>query len=130
MLLLHERTREDGSIEQTFLERDDDGELALRVEGAPPRALPLALLIAVMKRYGHPLDPAVTMGRDAERIALAEGREVIHFRHLARYDVIARDWIVLVEPGKEPLAELANGVHAALVHLLDAMREPSATPPT
>jgi hypothetical protein len=129
MLLLHERTREDGSIEQTFFERDGDGGLALRVEGQTPQPVPIELLIAVMKRYGHPLDPAVTMGPDAERIALAEGREVVHFRHLARYDVIARDWIVLVEPGAEPLAELANGVHAALVHLLAAMREPSTTPP-
>ena len=127
-MLLHERTREDGTIEQTFLELGDDG-LAMRVDGERPRPLPIELLLAVMKRYGHPLDPAVTMGPHAERIALADGREVVHFRHLARYDVIARDWIVLVEPGAEPLAELATGVHAALVHLLDAMREPSTTPP-
>jgi hypothetical protein len=124
MLLLHERTRDDGSIERTFLERaSGEGEdaLAFRVEGESPRALPIELLVAVMKRYGRALDDAVTMGPDAERIPLAGGREVVHFRHLARYDVIARDWIVLIEPDAEPLAELATSVHGALRHLLDAM---------
>jgi hypothetical protein len=127
-MLLHERTKDDGSIERTFLERDDDG-LVVRVEGESPRPLPLDVLIAVMKRYGRALDDAVTIGPDAERVALAGGREVVHFRHLARYDVIARDWIVLIEPGTEPVAELATAVNAALRHLLDAMREPSTTPP-
>jgi hypothetical protein len=123
MLLLHERTRHDGSIERTFLERltgDEEG-LALRVEGERPRVLPIEVLVAVMNRYGRALDPALTIAPDAERIVLADRTEVVHFRHLARYDVIARDWIGLIEPDAEPIAELATAVNAALRHLLDAM---------
>jgi hypothetical protein len=134
MLLLHERTRDDGSTERTFLESLPGEGLCLRVEGEPPRPLPLEVLAAVMKRYGRVLDSAVTIAPDAERIALAGDRALVHLRHLARYDVIARDWIVWVEPGAEPIAELATAVSAALRHLLDVMdhssREPSTTPPT
>jgi hypothetical protein len=123
MLLLHERTRDDGSVERTFLESagSEDEALALRVEGEPPRTVPIEVLAAVMKRYGRALDSAITIASDAERIALPGGRAVVHFRHLARYDVIARDWIVWMEPDAEPLAELATAVSAALRHLLDAM---------
>jgi hypothetical protein len=39
-------------------------------------------------------------------------------RHLARYDVIARDFLVLSQPEAEPLAELATTIAAALSHVL------------
>jgi hypothetical protein len=43
-------------------------------------------------------------------------------RHLGRYDVIARDFFVLLRPGAEPLAELAATIAAALTHLARASR--------
>jgi len=38
-------------------------------------------------------------------------------RHRARYDVIARDFLVLTRPDAPPLAELSTSIAAALVHL-------------
>lgn len=124
MLCLHERTRDDGSIERTYLDAHhggDEASLSLHVDGEAPRSLPLDVLMAVMKRYGRVLDDAVTFGPDAERLAVGGGVEVVHFRHLAKYDVIARDWIALIEPHAEPIAELSTAVSGALRHLLAVM---------
>lgn len=46
-------------------------------------------------------------------------------RHLARYDVIARDFLVYRTPNEEPITELASAVTAALMHLVGAYRSMS-----
>src|SRR5437870_5391889 len=110
-LLLHERTLADGGFERTWLEVLD-GEIALRVDEDTAVRLDVAVLEAVMKRYGKPLaDDVVGFGPTLD---LGAGRTACVLRHRARYDVIARDFFVYRAPWEEPLAELATSVVAAL----------------
>jgi hypothetical protein len=68
-----------------------------------------------MKRYGKALaDDIVVSGPTLE---LEGGRRVSLLRHRARYDVIAKDFLVYEAPNREPVAELATSVSAALAHL-------------
>ncbi len=113
-LLLHERTMPDGSREKTWLELSD-GSLVLRVDARAPAQIPVAFLEAVMKRYGKPLADDVELS--GPRLELEGGRSVCVLRHRARYDVIARDFLVYTAPGQDSLAELAASVTAALSYL-------------
>jgi hypothetical protein len=115
-LTIGERILEDGSRETVTLEHAD-GALLLRVGGSPAR-LPEGALERVMTRYGKPLAEAIVL--DGPALDVGEGRVLRLFRHRARYDVIARDFLVWSAPGQEPLAELAIAVTAALVHLAGA----------
>ena len=54
---------------------------------------------------------------DGPKIDLGGGRTLQRIRHLARYDVIARDFLVWCAPGREPLVELAVTISGALEHL-------------
>ncbi|MEO6574911.1 MAG: hypothetical protein ABIP89_13790 [Polyangiaceae bacterium] len=122
-LLIHQRTRVDGSLEDLFLSREDD---ALRVQiGADDEAfVPIEALVAVMRKFGKPLAPEIRLGATA--LELGDGRSLTMLRHLARYDVIARDFLVFCAPNEEPLAELASSVTAALMHLVEAYRSMSS----
>jgi hypothetical protein len=113
-LLLHERTLPGGALEKTWLEADG-GALFLFVEGAPKTAVPLAVLDAVMRRYGKPLADDVAV--DGPRLEL-EGRALALLRYRPRYDVIAKDYLVYAPTGEPPIAELATAVTAALMYLL------------
>jgi hypothetical protein len=119
LLTISERIRDDGTREAVTLEAHG-GALWLRVGDDPPDALPEDGLERVMKRYGKPLSPDVELR--GPRLDVGAGRELWMLRHLARYDVIAKDFLVWLAPGEEPLAELAVGVTAALVHLARAAR--------
>ena len=55
-------------------------------------------------------------------LRLAEGESLRHLRHLAGYDVIARDYLVYEHPNGEALCALAATVAAALLHLGRAER--------
>ncbi|MEP7053326.1 MAG: hypothetical protein ABJB12_23385 [Pseudomonadota bacterium] len=73
-------------------------------------------LRAVLTRFGAPFDP----GARAWTIAILDlpGGEVLrHVRHLAGYDVIARDYLVYEAPREQALCALAATVSAALLHL-------------
>ncbi len=122
-LLIHQRTREDGTLEDLFLSREDD---ALRVEiGTDEQALiPIEALVAVMRKFGKELAPEIRL--TGALLDLGEGRSLALFRHLARYDVIARDFLVFRAPEEEPIAELASSVTAALMHLVEAYRSMSS----
>jgi len=116
MLTIDQRIRDDGTLESVTLEVAGEGEaLRLRVGDAAPLCLPVEVLERVMARYGKPLAPDVRL--DGPCLELGGGRRIRHLRHLARYDVIARDFLVWTSPGQEPVAELAVTVSAALVHL-------------
>lgn len=118
MLRVHERTTERG-LEGVFL-RVDDGVLTLAsTEGAFP--LPDGALDAVMRRYGAPLEPTERLVAVAS-LDLGDGRALRHVRHLARYDVIARDYLVYDPGGREALCALATTVAGALEHLGRAAR--------
>jgi hypothetical protein len=114
-LLLHERTLPGGSLEHTWLEVEQSV-LYLRLDDGDRKEVPLAVLEAVMNRYGKPLaDEIVVTGTT---LALEGGPSLQLFRHRALYDVIAKDYLVYAAPGREPVAELAAAVTAALSYLL------------
>jgi hypothetical protein len=113
-LIIHERVLGDGAFERTWLEVAG-GRLVLGSDGARA-TVELAVLDAVMKRYGRPLaDDVIVTGPTLE---LGGGQTLSLLRHRARYDVIARDFLVYQVPGHEPVAELAASVTAALTYLV------------
>lgn len=94
----------------------DDGELVLDYEEREVM-LPFALVEAVFERFAKPLDPTIVPR--GIRLQVGSSGALVHLRHLARYDVVARDYVVLERPGKEPLAELCTAIAAPLVHLAE-----------
>jgi len=116
MILLHEVTREDGSLEKIHLV-EHDGDLFL-VDDAGEHSLPEGALAAVMRRYAKPLEG--DLPTPTETLTLASGAKLSRFRYLAVYDVIAHDYIAYESPGNEPVCELATAVTAALSHLARA----------
>jgi hypothetical protein len=114
MLKIHEATTASGALEEVFL-RVSDGALAI-VNDDGTLTLPDGSLGAVMTRFGAPLDPASQLTVVAT-LDLGSGSTLRHVRHLAMYDVIARDYLVYDAPGREPLCALATTVAGALDHL-------------
>jgi hypothetical protein len=119
MLKIHETTAAGGDLSSVFL-RAEDGALFL-VSDEATLSLPDCALDHVMKRFGGPLDPAQPLAEVA-RLDMGGGRVLRHVRHLARYDVIARDYVTYSVPGHEPLCALATTVAGALAHLGRACR--------
>lgn len=117
MLKVHETVTATGEIACTYL-RVVEGELEI-VDRDAALPLPGGALAAVMARYGAPLDPAAPVSR-VGALDLGEDRVLLHVRHLARFDVIARDYLVLASPGVEALCALATTVAGALGHLARA----------
>ena len=76
------------------------------------------VVVAVLRRYGRELDPSVEVRGPS--LALDGAHTLVRIRHLARYDVIARDFLLLLQPEGAPLVELATSVAGALVHLAEA----------
>ena len=114
MLKIHEGSSTEGELAAVFLSFDAG---LLQIEsGAGAYSLPEAVLATVMQRYGAPFDPEAPITLVAT-LALGAGSELRHVRHLAGYDVIARDYLVHHAPGREPLCALSITVAAALVHL-------------
>lgn len=120
MLKIHEFILPSGELSGMYLARagaelklvGEDGELEL----------PRGALRAVMLRYGAPFD-AELRSESQGSLELADGASLRHVRHLADYDVIARDYLVYEEPGLEPWCVMATNVAAALRHLgLAALR--------
>jgi hypothetical protein len=114
MLKVHEITTPSGAISAVFL-RFEAGVLAIVGEDGT-FVLPDGALDAVMMRFGATLEPASHWTQVAT-LDLGEGRMLCHVRHLARYDVIARDYLVYEAPGRECLCALATTVAGALDHL-------------
>ncbi|MGO8996268.1 MAG: hypothetical protein ACLQVI_23390 [Polyangiaceae bacterium] len=119
MLIIHEWIAEDGSS-QTVSLGESAGALVIRIGDQPSVSLPVLALERVMERYGKPLADGVAT--DGPTLDLGGGQTLCRMRHRARYDVIARDFLVWSSPGREPLAELAVAVSGALVHLANATR--------
>lgn len=113
MLKIDETSTERG-LSSVFL-RFEDGELAL-VSDDGCWALPDGALEAVMAKFGAPLDPTESVTTVAA-LELTNGRALRHVRHLAGYDVIARDYLIYESIGREPSCALATTIAAALGHL-------------
>lgn len=113
---IHETTTADGALSATHL-RVADGvvEIAADGDGAGALALPDGAIERVMTRYGAPVEEGTKL-TEVDAIDLG-GARLRHVRHLARYDVIAKDWLLYERDGEEPICALANTVAAALVHL-------------
>jgi hypothetical protein len=114
MLTIHEWTTQDGARKSVHV-GEEAGSLLVQVDGEPAVALPVLALEKVMARYGKPLAEGVVL--DGPRLDVGGGRALHLLRHRARYDVIARDFLVWTAPDREPVAELAIAVSGALVHL-------------
>ncbi len=120
-LLVSEHAAVDGAVERTLLIgaeslllavlRCDEGGGAPRVQALAE--LPAGALDGVMRRYGKPL--ADDVPEPAPALVLGDGAALSVFRHLARFDVIARDY-VYYRPDAEAsgLAALSVTVAAAL----------------
>ena len=121
MLKVHETARPDGSLAPTLLSFEAATLFIISDEGS--QALPDGALDAVFSRYGKPLERGERLVSVAE-LELSGGARLRHVRHLARYDVIARDWLVYEDPagraGQEPLCALATTIAGALHHLARA----------
>ena len=122
-IVIHELTRDDGTLHVLRLVREDDTLVlsgAARDDGEEHQALPLpdGALDAVMSRFGKPLEGALPPIDEA--LDLGDGRQLVRFRFLRRFDVIARDYLALVAPNADTVCELAASVSAALHHLARA----------
>lgn len=117
MLRIHEVILPEGGREETCISAEGDA-LGVHVGGTLIGTLQVEAIDLVMARYGKPLAEGIAL--DGPTLALAGGRVLCMLRHRARYDVIARDFLVMSAPGAEPLCELATSVTAALVHLARA----------
>ncbi len=114
MFKIHEFSSAAGELCSVLL-RATNGQLEI-VAAGEAWPLPPGALGAVLTRYGAPFDAAARIAPVAS-FALGEGEVLRHVRHLAGYDVIARDYLVYERPGSEALCALAASVAAALLHL-------------
>jgi hypothetical protein len=117
MLRIHEYSSASGSLASVYLRVADEELVIVSDEGAWP--LPLGALAAVLRRYGAPFDDSAPSSVTAS-LRLANGESLRHVRHLAGYDVIARDYLVYEGANGEAWCALAATVTAALVHLARA----------
>jgi hypothetical protein len=118
-LLLHESHGADGAPLRIELRGGPEG-LELSYEGKLC-ALEPEVVFAVFDRLARELDDAVALEPNA--FDLGQGATLRSLRHLARYDVIARDYLVLERPNHVPLVELATSITAALVHLAESVAQ-------
>jgi hypothetical protein len=114
-MLVDEHILPDGSVSRVHLTAAGDRVL-LQADGAP-RALPLSALAAVMRRYGRPLEAEVAPAPDDAVLDFPDGSGLRRFAFRAAVDAAARDYLLWIEPGREPLAALATSIAAALAHL-------------
>ena len=117
MFTIHEFSSRSGQLSSVYLRSADSALEIVAEDGTWP--LPDGVLAAVFKRYGAPFDPEARSSLIAN-LQLGDGECVRHVRHLAGYDVIARDYLVYEQPKGEALCALAATVAAALLHLARA----------
>lgn len=114
--MLDEHVADDGALLRTRLRHD--GDRLVLVEPDAERALPDGAIEATFARFGGELDDAVNVVGDG--LAIGEGASLHALRHLARYDVIARDYLVLRRPGAPARVALGVTIAGALRHLARA----------
>lgn len=125
MFKIHEFSSAAGELSAVYLRVRDDQQLEV-VSDDGAWALPDTAVHAVLSRFGAPFDTDATVSVVAE-LELPSGERLRHVRHLAGYDVIARDYIVYEQhrqqqgeaeaPQVESLCALSATVAAALLHL-------------
>jgi hypothetical protein len=120
-LTIAEHIDDAGRSITTALSVEDEGCVSLHVGGERVADLTPEVVVRVMARYARELEcPLADAG--APRLDLGDGRALRMLRHRARYDVIARDFLVLERAGAPAIAELSTAIAAALRHLVEAAR--------
>jgi len=114
MFRIHEFSSPSGNLSSVYLRTDGEELVIVSEEGAWP--LPRGALQAVFMRYGAPFDESARSSLVAS-FRVGEGEGLQHVRHLAGYDVIARDYLVYERAQDEALCALAATVTAALLRL-------------
>jgi hypothetical protein len=114
VLKLDEVTAPDGTLASVRLDARDGALLV--TSGDETLLVPEDALAAIMRRYGAAFDPSEKVSIVAT-LSFESGEVLRHVRHLARFDVIARDYVVYDAPGGEPLCALAKTVAAALQYV-------------
>ena len=109
--VIDEEILDDGSSLRTYLGFAQD-RLLVRDGTGLAGTLPCQVVVAIMGRYGKPLDDAVVV--DGPVLTLSEGITLQGLRFRARVDACPRDYLVLNIPNREPLAVLSNVVASAL----------------
>jgi hypothetical protein len=118
MLKIHELTGPEGRLESVYLRVADSRALEIvDSQGALP--LPPQALEKVLARFGAPFDAEARITVVAE-LELGVGQRLRQVRHLAGYDVVARDYVVLDSAAGEALCAPGATVAGALQHLARA----------
>jgi hypothetical protein len=119
MLKIHELTDSRGELVGVYLRvAEPEGWLEL-VEPDGRRLVPALALEKVLARYGAPFDPEARITVAGE-LELGGGLLLRQVRHLAGYDVVERDYLVLDGIEGEALCAPGATVAAALGHLARA----------
>ncbi|AKV00630.1 hypothetical protein AKJ09_07293 [Labilithrix luteola] len=124
-LKIHEFTKPSGELGGVFLR--SDGANVVLVDDEGELALPSGAVAAVMQRFGGPLEASERVV-DVGALTLDDGASLRHVRHLARYDVIAKDFLVYETSDAEALCALATTVAGALAHLGRAFKRSRGEP--
>ena len=120
VLKIHELTGADGNLIGIYLRiTGEEGIEIVDAEGA--FAVPTGALEVVMRRYGAPFDEQAQVTPVAE-LDLGQGQRLRHVRHLAGYDVVQRDYLVLEGNLAEALCAPGATIAGALQHLARAAR--------
>ncbi|CAN5574499.1 hypothetical protein BH09MYX1_BH09MYX1_56680 [soil metagenome] len=114
--MLDEHVNDDGTLAHTWLRAEAAGLLV--VEPDRSRPLPEGAIEATFARFGGELADDVVVTEDGLRVS--DGSTIHRLRHLARYDVIARDYLVLKQVGALARVAIAVTIAAALRHLAHA----------
>ncbi len=120
MLKIHEAIAEGGELSSVYLRVTAPAGGLEIVTADGSFALPPGALERVLERYGAPFDRQAPITEVAE-LALGAGRTLRHVRHLAGYDVVPRDYLVLVDETGEGLCAHGASVTAPLLHLARAL---------
>lgn len=122
-VLIDEHIRPDSRLVRTWLGADGDRiRIAVELDGAELAHghLPGPAIAHVVRRYARPLDDeAIAELGAATRVELGGGVALACWRWRAKVDADARDYLVLLGPGAEPLAALATTVAGALRFLVE-----------
>lgn len=117
-LVLSEITEADGSLTPVRL-AVEGGDLVVAV-GDAAAIVPEPLVAAIVARYGAPFDEGESVTH-VGALVLASGATLAHVRHLARFDVVARDYVVYGAAGATVKSCASSTVVAgALRHLLES----------
>ncbi len=123
-IVLREITLTDGALAKVVL-TVDAGEIVFRAGSEAPVALPERVLTAVVERYGAPFDESEAVAVVAA-LTLPSGATLSHVRHLARFDVVARDYLVHAPAGAHEKTCASSAVVAgAIEHLVTTAASPA-----